>query len=112
MKHPVARTEMAAISVAMLLWAEKLRGMRCLASIDNTAVVQAFVKGQSSDEFMRKCIRAVSGVAVKMQPFVAYHRVPTAANPADQPSRGVVNDFVERWGCVDRDAGPHLNSLL
>eukprot|EP00971_Amphidinium_carterae_P121365 2403413-Amphidinium_carterae.1 len=62
--------------------------MRCLAFIDNTAVVQALVKGQSSDEFMRRCIRVISGMAVRLPSFVSYERVPTAANPADQPSRG------------------------
>eukprot|EP00971_Amphidinium_carterae_P107997 2138149-Amphidinium_carterae.1 len=76
-RHPVARTEKAATSVAMLLWAEKLKGIRCLAFIDNTAVVQALVKRQSSDEFMRRFIRAVSGVAVRLPSCVSYEQVST-----------------------------------
>ena len=99
--HPVSLTELYALCVARGLWKRLLDNTRTIIFIDNQGVLDACIRGWSSENQMKQLLfqfELLDGAAPCVPWFA---RVPSISNCADYPSRGlwsklkdVVGEFI------------------
>ena len=87
-KTQIVPVEMVAPIVALVTFADRLRGKDLLLFIDSEAVEGALVKGYSSKEDLCLLVSVFWDLVFELQITVFIDRVATDANPADWPSRG------------------------
>eukprot|EP00435_Cladocopium_sp_Y103_P050211 s1922_g15.t1 len=89
-EHVIGLVEMYAVLVALNTWADKFAGERILLFVDNWPVVDALVKGVSTQSTWRDLLMVFEVMDEKHQSLHWVGRVPSASNPADPPSRGTL----------------------
>ena len=87
-KTQIVPVEMVAPIVALVTFADRLKGKDLLLFIDSEAVEGALVKGYSSKEDLCTLVSVFWDLVFELQITVFIDRVATDANPADWPSRG------------------------
>ena len=98
-KHVIGQTELYAVLIARTLWADHLNDSRCIAFVDHTGVHSACINGSSSDKAWRALLMHLEAADEEKPSLMWYHRVPSASNCADAPSRGQWDElaFLGRW---------------
>eukprot|EP00435_Cladocopium_sp_Y103_P036529 s3063_g9.t1 len=89
-EHVIGLVEMYAVLVALHTWADHFAGERNLLFVDNWPVVDALVKGVSTQSTWRDLLMVFEIMDEKHQSLHWVGRVPSASNPADPPSRGTL----------------------
>ena len=112
-KHVIGQTELYAVLIARTLWADHLNDSRCIAFVDHTGVHSACINGSSSDKAWRALLMHLEAADEEKPSLMWYHRVPSASNCADAPSRGRWDElaFLGRWE-RDRPLCPVTSELL
>jgi len=86
-KRAIHQAEVYPALIAVELWAERLRGRRVILFVDNEAAKEAIIKGTSSSRASAKLVTNFWRRAAEAELYLWVERVPSAANPADAPSR-------------------------
>ncbi len=76
------------ILIARHTWREKLAGRLIIQVIDIDNAKNALAKGHSQHLISMKVVEQVWAQELELQAGSWYDRVPSASNPADDPSRG------------------------
>jgi hypothetical protein len=87
-KTQIALVELLAVVCSLWAFTEELRGSRTVFLVDAEAVEAALVKGYSARSDMCELISVFWAAARHLDVLSYIDRVPTDANPADEPSRG------------------------
>ena len=91
LKPAVAQTELYPVLLSKVVWHSPLRGQRLICFTDNEVVREALISGVTRHLATRGLLTALAAVdsAIASSTWIA--RVPSQSNPADAPSRGVVD---------------------
>ena len=93
--------------VAKLTWLSRLRGRKAIYFIDNEAARLGLIKAYSPVLSSLKIIMQCLAFDYAEGALSWYARVPTAANPSDEPSRMMCRAAVGTFGAtVVRPIGP------
>ena len=79
--------EMLALAIAMEVWAEDLRGSPTIFFVDNNGVRDAAISGNVKSSVARRMLESLLQKEYELSLVPWYARVPSPANPADEPSR-------------------------
>ena len=91
-EHVIGLVEMYAVLVALNTWNDWICEERLLIFVDNWPVVDALVKGTSSQLTWRDMLMVFEKIDETQQSLHwVVGRVPSSSNPADPPSRGTVD---------------------
>ena len=82
--------------LAMEHWSELFICRRVLLFVDNDGARGTIIKGSSISRPSAAIVTAFWEAAVKVEAHIWVDRVPSAANPADGPSRGCFR-WVNHW---------------
>ena len=82
-EHVIGLVELYAVLVAMNTWSHLITGERLLIFVDNWPVVDALVKGVSTQVTWRDMLMVFEELDEKQQSLHWVGRVPSASNPAD-----------------------------
>ena len=112
-KHVIGQTELYAVLIARTLWSDLAEDARCIAFVDHTGVHSACINGSSSDKAWRSLLMHLEAADEAKPSLMWYHRVPSASNCADAPSRGQWDEisFLGRWE-RDHPVCPITSELL
>jgi hypothetical protein len=95
LEQVITHAELAVIPLAIELWGRKWKHRNVIFFIDNNAAKDALVHGVSSSDIMSRMIRDVRLSCAHLSVGAWYDRVPSPANIADDPSRGVFAALVK-----------------
>ena len=79
------------------LWRSRFRDRAAFIFCDNEAARSALVAGYSADAIGVQILSLVNAADVSDGTLTWHERVPTASNPADQPSRMLTPTPLEGW---------------
>ena len=79
--------EMLALVIAMEVWSEDLRGSPTIFFVDNNGVRDAAISGNVKSSVARRMLETLLQKEYELSLVPWYARVPSPANPADEPSR-------------------------
>ena len=92
----IGQAEILPIVISKLVWANLLRDMALVTYVDNDSALHAVVGGYTSVHDSAVLIHA----AAHMDMLIGCHqwvaRVPSLSNPADGPSRGVIEHPLDK----------------
>lgn len=96
----IGQAELLPAALSRLLWRERFRHRRLIVFIDNDSARQALIRGWSPSLSSQAIISKLLRSECVDQVWIWYARVPTHSNPADAPSRLVLepsedNDFAD-----------------
>ena len=86
----IGQAEIAPVQIALMTWAQLLRGKHVAIFIDNDAARLGLVKGYSPSLASARLIGTVHLMLAELAIFAWFARVPTLSNVADGPSRGMI----------------------
>ena len=89
-EHVIGLVELYGVLVALNTWKQIIREERLLIFVDNWPVVDALVKGTSSQTTWRDMLMIFEKMDEEQQSLHWICRVPSHSNPADPPSRGTL----------------------
>ena len=84
----IHQAELYPAQLALEMWAEKVRGRRVVLFVDNDAARGALIKGLTRTRPSARIVSKFWEAAARSEVYLWVDRVPSAANPADGPSRG------------------------
>ena len=87
-KTIIFELEVLPVFVARRLWSEQLADRSILVFVDNESAKAALISSYSANPHVVNMLTALAEVDSRDGGLPWYERVPTAANPADLPSRG------------------------
>ena len=87
--NPIHQLELAPVLAALLLWEKVICGRCCLLFVDNEGARASLVSGDSTCLSSSRLCYAISDRCAHLGASLWYERVPTEANVADRPSRGM-----------------------
>ena len=95
-EHVIGLVELYAVLVALRSWKVHVAGQRVLLFVDNWPVVDALVKGVSTQATWRDMLMVFEAMDEELQALLWVGRVPSSSNPSDPPSRGTLDglDFL------------------
>ena len=103
----IGQAEIFPVLVAKLTWQRRLAGRKAIYFIDNEAARLGLVKAYSPVLPSLKIIMQCLAFDYEHEALSWYARVPTAANPSDEPSRMMCKVAVGTFGAkVVRPVGP------
>ena len=92
-EHVIGLVELYGVLVALNTWNDLICNERILIFVDNWPVVDALVKGTSSQATWRDMLMVFEKLDEKQQSLHWVGRVPSSSNPADPPSRGTLDSI-------------------
>ena len=95
-EHPIYEVELYAILVAFTLWAEILKDTFSIFYLDNEAAQSALISGRSGTRNGRQLLQGVLQLEQDNLTRPWFARVPTHSNPADAPSRQIVEHLTKQ----------------
>ena len=101
-KNPIAMVEMFGPVVAVETFGHLIENKKIITLIDSECVLGALVKGYSSREDMCELVGLFWKQIAELNSLMYLDRVPTDANPSDDPSRNRFEE-AERLGWVFAD---------
>ncbi|CAE7717482.1 unnamed protein product [Symbiodinium sp. CCMP2592] len=108
-EHPIYEVELYAVLVAFRLWAGVLKDTFSTFYLANEAAQSALIAGRSGTKNGRRLLQQVLSLEHDNLTRPWFGRVPTHSNPADAPSRQIVDHLI-RQGARQDDVS--LGSLL
>ena len=90
-KSQIAMVELFAVIVALQTFRDLLRGTWILVFVDSEPVQGALVKGYSAREDFCSLVSVFWRLALELRVLAYIDRVPTDSNPADPPSRNLMD---------------------
>ena len=93
-KHVIGQIELYAVVLARVHWAKHLGNARVVFFVDHSGVLSACINGCSHDTSWRKLLLYLEEADESAPCLAWWHRVPSASNVSDPPSRG-------KWGELD-----------
>ena len=101
--HVIGLIELYAVLTALHTWSRYITSERVVVFVDNWPAVDALVKGVSTQPEWRDLLMIFEILDEKQQSLHWFARVPSASNPADPPSRGVLSglDFLRPFVICD-----------
>ncbi|CAE7260467.1 unnamed protein product [Symbiodinium sp. CCMP2592] len=109
-EHPIYEVELYAVLVAFMLWADVLRDTLSTFYLDNEAAQSALIAGRSGTRNGRQLLQRVLSLEHDNLARPWFGRVPTHSNPADPPSRQIVDHLIRQG--ARRDSVDLGNLLL
>jgi hypothetical protein len=89
-KTQIAMVELFAVVVAAAAFADIIKGKRLLIFVDAEAIQGAVIKGYSGRADICELVGLFWAIVRELDVLVYIDRVPTDMNPADLPSRGMI----------------------
>ena len=86
-RNPIYELELLPVTVAFSLWAKRLHHKQLMCYLDNDAARAALIKGKGSTDLSDIIVHQAMVYETEHALLSWYARVPTASNPADDPSR-------------------------
>ena len=86
----VGQSEIFPCIAAREVWRKKLQGRLVMCYVDNEAAKYALIKGTSPTYVSAWLVQQFWEKEVELEAFSWFERVPSAANCADKPSRGIL----------------------
>lgn len=86
--HAIAQSELYPVAVSLQTWKEKLNGKFVILFVDNNAVLDSLIKGNTGCLASLDLLSSVCKQILVSQCILWVTRVPSASNIADGPSRG------------------------
>ncbi|CAE7229688.1 unnamed protein product [Symbiodinium sp. CCMP2592] len=108
-EHPIYEVELYAVLVAFMLWADVLKDTFSTFYLDNEAAQSALIAGRSGTRNGRRLLQRVLSLEHDNLARPWFGRVPTHSNPADPPSRQIVDHLIKQGARRD---SVDLGSLL
>ena len=90
-ENPIYELELFPVLLALRKWQSLLQGTQIVSFVDNDAAKYALVKACSTTHVGAEIIEDIRMIELRCQMRIWYARVPTHSNPADGPSRLIVN---------------------
>ena len=87
-KHLIGPTELYAVVLARVVWADALGSARSFFYVDHGGVLSALVNGSSRDATWRELLVHFERADAASPTLPWFCRVPSKSNPSDPPSRG------------------------
>ena len=87
-KHVIGQIELYAVVLARVLWSKHLGNSRVIFFVDHSGVLSSCINGCSHDTSWRKLLLHLEEADESAPCLGWWHRVPSASNVADPPSRG------------------------
>eukprot|EP00438_Fugacium_kawagutii_P007232 Skav218021 [mRNA] locus=scaffold2344:305636:306694:- [translate_table: standard] len=88
------QVELLPILCAIMLWGDRMSGCHVVFYTDNEAARGALIKGSSDSKWGQFLLEEFVNLEMRRQLKVWFARVPTSSNPADKPSRFVINELI------------------
>ena len=92
-RNPICEAKLYPVYSSLLVWFRLVERRRVILFIDNTASKDALIKGRSTTAVGQLMVQAILELVCNAQCIIWYARVPSASNPADDPSRGRSNEL-------------------
>ena len=89
-RQVVGQSELFPCVAARDVWGRKLQGRLVMCYIDNEAAKYALIKGTSPTYMSAWLVQQFWEKEAQLETFSWFERVPSAANCADEPSRGIL----------------------
>ena len=90
-ENPMYELELFPVLLALRKWQSLLQGAQIVSFVDNDAAKYALVKACSTTQVGAEIIDDIRMIELRCQMRIWYARVPTHSNPADGPSRLIVD---------------------
>ena len=90
-ENPIYELELFPVLLALRKWQSLLQGTQIVSFVDNDAAKYALVKACSTTHVGAEIIEDIRMIELRCQMRIWYARVPTHSNPADGPSRLIVD---------------------
>ena len=99
----ITELEALAVLAALCLWHQRLVAKHVVIFCDNEGAKGAILKGYSPSKWLHDIACKIAAAEEAASLFIWYSRVPSESNPADDPSRGRLQDWVRsaKRSCVD-----------
>ena len=116
-EHLIGQVELFAVVIARILWKELLHNRGVILFIDNWAVLDAYIPGNSREKTWRQLLLKLEEIDSVLPAHVWASRVPSESNVADPPSRGSLNGL-QFLGPLDVDkarcpfSGEEMSSVV
>lgn len=98
----ICQIEAYALAITLFGVRGLLKGRSVLAWIDNNACLYGFVKRYSPSTSLLRLISLVALMESSMEALLWFERVPSKSNPADLPSRSLMDEACSRFGAADK----------
>ena len=110
--NPIHQLEVLPVLISFKIWREQLTGRGVIIFVDNEGAKSSLVNGGSGAEVSNRIVAAIDDAITAYASSVWYDRVPSAANPADAPSRGKVPSGRLGWqGPTETLIGPEVRAM-
>ena len=96
-EHVINGLELLAVYLVRRLWKEQMIHRRIFVFIDNEAARFSLLRMHSDAYALQRVLRRFAAIQADTPAYIWYARVPSSANAADAPSRGVL-DSLQRAG--------------
>ena len=96
--QPIFQLEVLPLLAAFCVWERRLKDCCSLSFVDNEGARSALVAGRSSHQVADQFVSEVGDRSAAAGSLLWYERVPSPANLADAPSRGMEPPDLEDWG--------------
>ncbi|CAE7375366.1 unnamed protein product [Symbiodinium sp. CCMP2456] len=98
----ICQIEAYALAITLFGVRGLLKGCSVLAWIDNNACLYGFVKRYSPSTSLMRLISLEALMESSMEALLWFERVPSKSNPADLPSRGLMDETCRRFGVTNK----------
>ena len=89
-RQVIGQAELFPAAIVKHAYQKLFQSRRVLFFIDNDSARHALIKASSTSEASNRILQFVTAVDVETHTWAWYTRVPSASNPADDPSRGIL----------------------
>jgi len=98
----ICQIEAYALAITLFGIRGLLKGRSVLAWIDNNACLYGFVKRYSPSTSLMRLISLEALMESSMEALLWFERVPSKSNPADLPSRGLMEEACRRFDATNK----------
>eukprot|EP00438_Fugacium_kawagutii_P021348 Skav231110 [mRNA] locus=scaffold2605:8230:9288:+ [translate_table: standard] len=111
-KHPIFEIELIPILISLMLWGPFFSGRHVVFYTDNEAAKGALIRGSTDSLLGQFFLDRFVDEELNRQLKVWFARVPTASNPADEPSRFEIEGLISKGSKRNEIPWPQLKDSM